>query len=621
MQLKRLELRNYRCFEQVTIGLCAYNCFVGQNNAGKSTLLKALDRFFESTPRLIRITADDFHAADQELMIGITFTDLSTEAFEEFKHYYRAGELTFYIKAALEDGQVSSRMFGMRSVMQEFVPFFEATTAKEKKPIYEELLKKYDFPRWVSKDSAEAILRSYEDKHPEFCEPIESGDDAFGAVGPVSRIRRYVEWIYVPAVKDAAAEQIEAKSSAFGKLVQRVVRSQVNFGERINTIRSDAQIQLAALVDEHRSTLDDLASQIDADFKSITSLAVDVKLDWSPQDLNSITVREPIVRSLLDDGGYRGEVSSFGHGLQRNYLIALLRLNAKLSYETTPKLIFGCEEPELYQHPPQVRYLQRVLRELSGSNQVMITTHSPHFVSPRDFGSTNILRKKNGKSRICTHSVADQVQLIATAKGEHPIGEPTVLAALCQFLQTDVSEIFFCERIILVEGTEDHAIIEVFLEKKGLRERYLKAGGHIVAVGGKGNLINAIALARGFDLPYIAVFDGDTDCSEKQAKANRVLNRNIFSIAEHPQEDPWPYANLFLPNVVVWPTNIQGSMSDCWPSWNAECASWAERFGWPKKSPSLIEAALVSALEQGAHFECLERLAANVVTFFESARA
>jgi putative ATP-dependent endonuclease of the OLD family len=45
MKLKSLRIENFRSFADETISLDGYNCFVGQNGAGKSTILTALNIF------------------------------------------------------------------------------------------------------------------------------------------------------------------------------------------------------------------------------------------------------------------------------------------------------------------------------------------------------------------------------------------------------------------------------------------------------------------------------------------------------------------------------------------------------------------------------------------------
>jgi len=626
MRLNKLLLHNFRCFKELELSLKNYNCFIGQNNSGKSTILSALNIFFDSTPKNILISESDFLSKEDEVKIVVSFSDLESAATNEFLHYYRNNELTFLVTARISNGSVEKSIRGIRYVMPAFKPFFEATKASEKRDFYNSIKDAFSLPAWTTKDDAETALRAYEEEHPNLCEPTESSDDAFGAVGPAHRLRRYVEWIYVPAVKDAAQEQLEAKNSAFGKLVTRAIRSKLELTREIEDIRSEAHQKLISLVESRRQNLNDLAKQIDLDFKSLTSLNVNVHLDWSADDTKNVSIVEPPIRSLLDDGGYRGDVTSFGHGLQRNYLIALLQLNAKLN-EGEPRLILACEEPELYQHPPQVRYLHDVMRELSKEHQILLTTHSPHFVSAKDFGGITIIRKQGNSSRAFTHSIEAQRDFIAKSKGESAIGHAASEAALDSFLHSEVAELFFCERAILVEGAEDKALLNTFLEINGLRTKFLKAGGHIVSVGGKGCFIQALALAQGYNLPVLAIFDADTGCSADNIAKTKALNAQIMKMCSSNKMNPtesecWPATELYRENCVIWPEDIQKSISADWPDWYEECKSLASQFGWAydrlKKNPTLMEAAMRSALSKGAKLERFERMTSNIISFFGS---
>jgi predicted ATP-dependent endonuclease of OLD family len=626
MRLKRLVLSNFRCFKDLVTDFGRYNCFIGQNNSGKSTILAALNIFFESSPRNILISENDFLNKEEELRIAVSFTELDEDALNEFSHYYRNGELTFHVIAKISGGSIEKSIRGIRHVMPAFKPFFESSKAQDRKDFYNSIKDDFSLPAWTNKDAAEATLREYEESHPELCEPAESSDDAFGATGPAHKLRRYVEWIYVPAIKDAAQEQLEAKNSAFGKLVTRAIRSKLELTKEIETIKSEAHQKLISLVESRRPDLNDLAKQIDLDFKSLTSLDVNVHLDWSADDTKNVSIVEPPIKSLLDDGGYRGDVSSFGHGLQRNYLIALLQLNAKLA-DGEPRLILACEEPELYQHPPQIRYLHEVLRDLSNDNQILLTTHSPHFVSARDFGGITIIRKQGNCSQVFTHSVEAQRDFIAKSKGEAPIGHAASEATLDSFLHSEVAELFFCERAILVEGAEDKALLNTFLEIRGLRTNFLKAGGHIVSVGGKGCFIQALALAHGYKLPVLAVFDADTGCGGNKIADTKALNAQIIRMCSFNQKDPdesecWPTTELYRETCIIWPEDIQKSISADWPDWYEECRSLASQFGWTydrlKKNPTLMEAAMRAALSKGAKLERFERMTANIISFFNS---
>ena len=63
------------------------------------------------------------------------------------------------------------------------------------------------------------------------------------------------------------------------------------------------------------------------------------------------------------------------------------------NFPNAPTLLLGVEEPELYQHPPQARHLADVFGQMAkGNNQVLITTHSPMFVSGDGFENTQLVR-------------------------------------------------------------------------------------------------------------------------------------------------------------------------------------------------------------------------------------
>lgn len=53
MKLKKLKIRNFRCCEAMEIEVNAMHALVGANNAGKSTVLHALDFLFEGVRNFV----------------------------------------------------------------------------------------------------------------------------------------------------------------------------------------------------------------------------------------------------------------------------------------------------------------------------------------------------------------------------------------------------------------------------------------------------------------------------------------------------------------------------------------------------------------------------------------
>ena len=74
MKLKSLILKNFRSYKDVKILFDkSMNVIIGQNDVGKSTILEALDIFFEGGTIKIDITDFSKNAEDNKIIIGTEF--------------------------------------------------------------------------------------------------------------------------------------------------------------------------------------------------------------------------------------------------------------------------------------------------------------------------------------------------------------------------------------------------------------------------------------------------------------------------------------------------------------------------------------------------------------------
>jgi energy-coupling factor transporter ATP-binding protein EcfA2 len=242
VKIKRLRLEHFRCWKDQTINLDDYTCFVGANGAGKSAVLCALNLFFRHTQNsptdVLNLHAEDFYQKDTSLPIKITvtFSDLSTPAQTDFKAYYRQGELSVMTEARWDNAaQIAiGRHYGSRKVMTAFFPFFTADDqgkrVAELRDIYKTIRK--SFPNLAPPGTHDAMrdaLREYEESHPEDCDLSPSENQFYGWTKGANLLEKYIQWVYIPAVKDASDEQFENKTSAFGQLLERTIRQKVDF--------------------------------------------------------------------------------------------------------------------------------------------------------------------------------------------------------------------------------------------------------------------------------------------------------------------------------------------------------------------------------------------------------
>jgi predicted ATP-dependent endonuclease of OLD family len=89
MKIKTIRIENFRSFQDETIRLNRYSCFVGPNGAGKSTVLAALNVFFQersgSVTDVSKLTDEDYFGKNSANPVRITlmFDELSPTAQTE----------------------------------------------------------------------------------------------------------------------------------------------------------------------------------------------------------------------------------------------------------------------------------------------------------------------------------------------------------------------------------------------------------------------------------------------------------------------------------------------------------------------------------------------------------
>lgn len=567
MIIKSVRIKNFRAFADETIFLDRYTCLVGANGAGKSTLLCALNIFFKeisnSTPVDV-LVAEDFHRKNtgERIEITLTFTDLSSEAKSELKDYVRNDELIVSAIAVFDElkGRAIVKQVGSRLAIPEFAPFFEAykanASAATLNAIFEELKNKdAGIGDGRSKEAKRDALHAFEldIANASRLEPIESEDQFYGIAGP-SKLKSHIQWVYVPAVKDASEEESESKDSSLGKLLARTVRARVNFKAQLTDIEQRAQDQYANLLAENQGALNEVAASLSARLSQWSHPDVDLRINWNS---SPVSIREPTARVIAGEQGFEGDLARFGHGFQRSYLLALLQELASIGGDDGPTLILGVEEPELYQHPPQARYLSQTLQSLGqNSGQVVVTTHSPYFIGGSSFESVRLVRKSQELGAASALAITFQryAERYAEANEKLPQKPSAIEAQINEVLRANLNEMFFATKLILVEGTEDVAYLMSWMAISGRLEQFRSLGAHVVAVEGKGNLSPPLIIAQELCIPTFVVFDGD---ASQSARGDQIShNRRLLRLLGFSQEELFPLETRWCPNFIQWSENI-----------------------------------------------------------------
>lgn len=639
MRIKSVRIQNLRAFRDETILPDSYTPLVGPNGSGKSTVLCALNIFFretvESPLNLQELQEEDFHGGDtsRPIEITVTFSDLGEEAQKDFADYYRQNELSVSAIARFDPGTKRATViqYGQRRGIRDFARFFEAeknkATVDELRRIYEDLRVAHPgLPPPAPKARMIEALRRYEEGKPDEVELIPSEDQFYGFSRGVNRLARHVQWVFVPAVKDASTEQTEAKDTALGKLLARTVRARITFDDQLRQIRTDAQAKYDDMLKAHQGTLDQISGSLKTRLAEWAHPDAHVQIKWQQDPERSVRIDEPFAQIVAGEGPFFGNLARFGHGLQRAYLLALLQELSRTAADTEPTLLLAVEEPELYQHPPQCRHMCKVLQGLAdGNSQVIVTTHSPLFISGQTFANVRLIRKDAAKSEssVAFVPINRLAARLAAARGEEPPRSPQgMLAKIHQALQPALNEIFFTPYLVLVEGREDAAHILTYmnvLEKAGDLRR---VGCHIVPADGKSSLLVPFAIVRELGIPTFLVFDADTHAPDRDGvrEMHRKDNLALLRLAGIADQDPLPKATMWADHVVMWKTECAREIEADFPAedWRRISEEIEARYGHVgglAKNPLFIAERLEAAWTRGLRSRQLEDLCNRILAF------
>lgn len=646
MRLSKVRIENFRCFKDETITFNAYTCLVGANGSGKSTVLAALRVFFGDSPGaaadLAKLQRDDFHNRNttRNITISLTFSDLSAEAKNEFSNYVRQEELVVSAIATWNEALNAAEVkrFGERPAMKAFAAFFreegDSKKVDELRATYTNIREVYQtLPAPGTKAAMKAALSEFESAHPELCELTRSDDLFYGFTG-ASRLKKFIEWIFVPAVKDASTEQLESKKTALGLLLERTVRSKVSFTEKIRTLRAEVDKQYQQILDDNQDSLNSLSESLTTRLKEWAHPDAGLSLLWRNDPSRNISIQEPQAEVRGAEGEFRGaDLSHFGHGLQRSFLLALLQELAGCNDTEGSRLLLACEEPELYQHPPQARHLCSVLQKLADSNtQVIVSTHSPHFIPGRGFEDVRILRQEPVNKQACVRdaSLEEIADKLSDAYNKEFVPPTGIELKIEQNLQPVLNEMFFASVLILVEGQEDLGYISSYLALTNRYDEFRRLGCHVVPTAGKGHMVYPLAIAKALDIPTFVIFDADGDDRHKPDRENQHKRDNLalFRLCGAWNADPFPAGIFYADSLVVWPENIKAAVkSDFgnaeWEALEDQVRKDRDLVGAPdlEKNAIFIGYLLAAACQNDKRSNLLDDVCNRIISFARSVRA
>jgi putative ATP-dependent endonuclease of OLD family len=526
MQLKTISIKNFKGLKDENFCPKTFSCLVGENNAGKSTVLQALV-YALNCPK--NIPASMYYDENESIVFKLKFEGVLEGDLNRLKLEHKTkmvplvygGDLTLTAKYTKEDGLdlLVSKLVPLDESLREdaiTANFRGMRSAPQARTVIQEHYPQYldDLPENATPAKAKEYLkRQITALEIEQFVYIDTTLPS-GISGSISAL--IPEPIYIPAVKNFEDDLKTTQSTSFGRLMGLLMDDLSPDLQDINDTLLDLKKRLNRYVDDNGDMQDErlpkvveLESTIEG-FLSENFPNVSVDLEIPPPEIKTILNTAKI---YIDDGS-RDLIDNKGDGVKRSLTFSLLRAyvdilsrrnapgeeeqDAGVQQELEKPLIFLFEEPELYLHPKAQRILFSTLAAISDKFQTVITTHSPLFFEP---GVT-----------------AQFVRVAKEVADPKPIGKlyPVDFEVDQENLNTfrmakfDHSEAaFFSNHIVLYEGESDDFFFRHMAATINSAWSFVDKNIALVEVGGKGNFSKFRRFFESFGLKVSILTDLD----------------------------------------------------------------------------------------------------------------
>ena len=505
---------------------------IGENNAGKSTVLQALEWFLGGTTiKDAALFHDNLTDADHAIELTGYFDRLTAAEKENSAVRGRMnGEEWVIRKRYWAESQENEGRTVMKEQYYSFSPgedmlahWPESDNSWSNFPEeYQDLIARIENrgsrPNDQTRDSLRQLARQYKPElvipgQPQWVpNPGGGGNWKSNANSIIPRL------IFVRAVHDASDEANPKDASAYGKIINLIVERKMMRKPEIVKLKEQIDVVLKLF------QLDPAHPEVQAEEIRYVQKTINDRLNEVISGTVNIRTSEPDVRPMIlpsttlvvkdRQNGIETTVAHQGHGLQRVLIMTLLQIlveieatGVELAADGSRPVILEVEEPELYMHPQMERKMKDALQKLASREgfQVICTTHSPVFLNVAAHHRAIVRVVKDDSGRVDFFQVTRDL-----FDGTDAEADRDRLRLLVSFHPT-VNEVFFSKRVVLVE---EQTSLSAFVRAAELTMIFARHPGlqydvTLVDCNGKGNIPMFQKVLNHFQIPYTVIHDED----------------------------------------------------------------------------------------------------------------
>lgn len=407
MYLSELKAQHFRQFEDFSMAFNkGLNLLVGENNAGKSSVIDAIRLVLDTTSaEWVNLKSTDFLNGKNELQIQLKFEDLSLRESGLFLEHLTNEEVTSGVDKSVLFITLSAKLAPSHFKKSQFI--------------------KTEIRSGINNDG-----------------PIIERD-----------VREYLAATYLKPLRDAEAELSAGRSSRLSQILgsnaslagdtsatQRIIELLTSASKEI---QSDAAIQTAQ--DNIATLLNSLTFRANVFTPVLSLLGSKDYADMSESE------KSFALKSILEKLTLELDASGIKHGLGYSSLLFMATELMLIKQEEEQYPLLLVEEPEAHLHPQlQLKFIN-YLRTENSQLQCILSTHSPVLASKAPLESLILMQEG---------------QAFPLRKGCTAL-EDEDYVFLEKFLDSTKANMFFAKGVLLVEGVAEVVLIPKIAELLG----------------------------------------------------------------------------------------------------------------------------------------------------------
>jgi predicted ATP-dependent endonuclease of OLD family len=533
MKLEYFYVKGFRRIKESKIECGDATFLIGENNIGKSSVLKALEVFFSET---LKLQEQDFFKIenpkyqDDEVILEAKFIDLLDEAktwkgfkgrvFEENINGKKSNCI-YYRKTFYKNGTNGKREMKCqnKTLNENFTKCKTLNDFIDKgidKNLIEEVFQDFDKHKTISakeRDKLELIsdIWDYDETTSEWF------NNPGGFEGVISI--KLPKFLLIPA--ENRKEEIDGASGTLQKTMKELFDDVRDASD--NYKQAQHYLNLLAVELDPNDDKKEFGNMIIEINKIISGVFTDTKIHIDTNLSDAKTSIKPSFEIEMSSN-VRTKPERQGMGSIRSTVFALLRYREdfverkRVAGIVIRPLIIAFEEPEMYLHPNASVMMRDKIYELATStnSKIICTTHSPYMIDlskkiddndyPKQVLNLLKLEKDENLEAYITKSVSFNT---SEAYKKLQIDERQFVKFLLK-IDDNIAKVFFCKKVIIVEGdTEEILIKETISRLSEEKRKQFFSNYQVVKARGKATIISLVKYLKSLSIMPFVIHDKD----------------------------------------------------------------------------------------------------------------